>query len=422
MDKLKSADKAFDIPKWDVWNAWLKVKSNKGGPGVDGQTLEDFEADLQNNLYKIWNRMSSGSYLPPPVMAVEIPKEHGVGTRMLGVPTIGDRVAQTVVARYLEAKVEPIFHPDSYGYRPNRSALDAVDACRLRCRKYDWVIDLDIQKFFDSVPWHFIMKAVRKHTAEPWVLLYVERWLAAPLQASDGSLQERDRGTPQGSAISPILANLFMHYAFDSWLARAFPSVVFERYADDAVVHCRSLVEAETVLAALHVRMAEVGLKLHPDKTKIVYCKDDRRRRKYSITSFKFLGFGFRARTARRKDGVLFASCMPAISSDALLKLSAEVRSWRIHRRTNSTAAEIAREINPVIRGWMSYYGTFYKSALFSLFYRINTYLYRWMMNKLGTLSTWKSAYKEMWAGYKRKPSFFAHWSWVKPTVSGPER
>lgn len=422
MNQLKSADKSYDIPKWDVWNAWLKVKSNQGGPGVDGQSLEEFEADLQDNLYVIWNRMNSGSYFPPPVLAVEIPKEHGRGTRMLGVPTVGDRVAQTVVAKYLEGIVEPVFHPDSFGYRPNRSALDAVDKCCSRCWRYDWVIDLDIQKFFDSVPWHFILKAVMAHTTEPWVLLYVKRWLAAPIQAKDGSLLARFCGTPQGSAISPILANLFMHYAFDVWLNRAFPTVVFERYADDAVVHCDSLEQAEAVLAALHDRMAEVGLNLHPEKTKIVYCKDDRRRVDYPTRSFVFLGFGFRARTARRKGGGLYALFLPAISNDALLKVNDKVRSWRIHRRTNRTASEIAREINPVIRGWMSYYGAFNRSALYSLFYRINSYLYRWVMKKLKNLNTWKAAYKELWAAYKVKPNYFAHWSWVRPTVSGPER
>jgi len=274
MDQLKSSGKPFDISRIEVWNAWLKVKGNQGAPGVDGQSLVAFEADLKNNLYKIWNRMSSGSYFPPPVKAVEIPKAHGEGTRMLGVPTVADRVAQTVVAARLEAEVEPIFHSDSYGYRPNRSALDAVGACRKRCWEYNWVIDLDIRKFFDSVRWDLVVKAVEAHTEDLWVLLYVKRWLAAPLQRADGTLQERERGTPQGSAVSPVLANLFMHYAFDVWLTREFPGIAFERYADDAVVHCVSRPQAERVLAALHERMAEVGLQLHPDKTKIVYCKD----------------------------------------------------------------------------------------------------------------------------------------------------
>jgi RNA-directed DNA polymerase len=250
-DELKSSGKPFEISKRAVWEAFEKVKANKGAPGVDAVSIEEFEEDLKGNLYKIWNRMSSGTYFPPAVRAVEIPKPHGKGTRMLGVPTVADRIAQTVVAGELERKVEPIFHADSYGYRPGRSALDAVAACRQRCWKTDWVIDLDIQKFFDSVPWDLMVKAVQANTDLPWVLLYVKRWLAAPLQQPDGTLIARDRGTPQGSAVSPVLANLFMHYAFDTWLTRTHPQVVFERYADDAVVHCRSEAEARRVLAEI---------------------------------------------------------------------------------------------------------------------------------------------------------------------------
>jgi RNA-directed DNA polymerase len=259
-------DKPFDIPKLAVWEAYRRVAANKGAPGVDQVSLSEFEADLKDNLYKIWNRMSSGSYFPPPVRAVEIPKAHGGGTRVLGVPTIADRVAQTVVADYLGERAEPRFHPDSYGYRPAKKALDAVAMCRQRCWRYDWVIDLDVQKFFDSVPWEYIVKAVEAVTTTPWVLLYVKRWLAAPLQLPDGTLQERTKGTPQGSAASPILANLFMHFAFDNWLARRHPGCPFERFADDAVVHCRTKRQAEEVLAAIAARMEEVGLKLHPDK------------------------------------------------------------------------------------------------------------------------------------------------------------
>jgi RNA-directed DNA polymerase len=274
VSELKSSGKPFDISKWEVWEAWERVKANKGAPGVDGCSVEEFEAGLRDNLFKIWNRMSSGSYFPPPVLAVEIPKSHGGGTRILGVPTVADRVAQTVVARRVERKVEPMFHPDSYGYRPGRSALDAVATCRRRCWKTDWVIDLDIQKFFDSVRWDLMVKAVEANTDQPWVVLYVKRWLAAPLQQTDGTLAERERGTPQGSAVSPVLANLFLHYAFDAWMAREFPAITFERYVDDAVVHCVSESQAHIVVAAIADRMEQVGLRLHPDKTRIVYCKD----------------------------------------------------------------------------------------------------------------------------------------------------
>ena len=296
--------KPFDIPKPLVWEAYRRVAANKGAPGVDDQSLGEFETDLKNNCYKIWNRMSSGSYFPPPVKAVEIPKPHGGGTRILGVPTVADRVAQTMVAMYLEPEVERRFHPDSYGYRPGRKAHDALAACRQRCWKYDWVIDLDVQKFFDTVPWDLIVKSVETVTDTPWVLLYVKRWLAAPLQLSDGTLKERDKGTPQGSAVSPTLANLFMHYAFDTWMARNYPSCPFERYADDAVVHCKTERQAQEVLVAIAKRMEEVGLRLHPDKTRIVYCKDEKRRGDHEHTSFTFLGYTFRPRGVRRQDGV----------------------------------------------------------------------------------------------------------------------
>jgi RNA-directed DNA polymerase len=416
MGKLKVSGKPFDISKREVWEAYEKVKANKGAPGVDGCSIDEFEKDLKNNLYKIWNRMSSGSYFPPPVLAVEIPKPHGGGTRVLGVPTVADRIAQTVAARRLEEKVEPIFHPDSYGYRPARSALDAVGRCRERCWRHDWVIDLDIQKFFDSVPWHLIVRAVEAHTDVPWVVLYVKRWLAAPVRLPDGTLAERDRGTPQGSAISPVLANLFMHYAFDAWMARGFPTVPFERYADDAVVHCKSERQARHLRQAIADRMAEVGLRLHPDKTKIVYCKDGNRPGSYEHTAFTFLGFTFRQRRARNRHGKSFSNFLPAISKDALNKISAAVRSWRLHLRTGHTFKDLARRINPIVAGWMQYYGAFYRSALSPLLQRINAYLMRWIRKKYKRLRGKKKA-RECWQGITgRYPLMFAHWKWV-PSV-----
>ena len=413
MDALKTSGKPFEISKQAVWQAWEKVKANRGAPGVDGQSIEQFEEDLKGNLYKIWNRMSSGSYFPPPVRAVQIPKAHGNGTRILGVPSVGDRVAQTVAAMELEKKVEPIFHPDSYGYRPTRGALDAVASCRRRCWKYDWVVEFDIRRFFDSVPWDLMVKAVQGHTDAPWVLLYVKRWLAAPMQQPDGILLARDRGTPQGSAISPVLANLFMHYAFDTWLARKFPAVRFERFADDGVVHCATEYQARQVLAALHERMAQVGLELHLDKTGVVYCKDGKRRGAYDRTEFTFLGFTFRPRGALGKNGKMFLSFLPATSKDALKKMSAMVRAWRLHRRTGSTESDLARMINPVVRGWMAYYGAFYRSALTPLLGRINAYLMRWSRNKYERLRGRKRAHEAWSRAVKLRPRFFAHWAWV---------
>jgi RNA-directed DNA polymerase len=413
VDELKAPDKPFDISKQEVWEAYRQVKANRGAPGVDQRSIEDFEKDLKRNLYKIWNRMSSGSYFPPPVKAVEIPKPHGGGTRMLGVPTVADRIAQTVVARRLEQKVEPIFHPDSYGYRPGRSALDAVAACRQRCWKTDWVIDLDIQRFFDSVPWELVVKAVAAHTDQPWVVLYVTRWLQAPLQRPNGTLQQRDRGTPQGSAVSPVLANLFMHYAFDTWMVRNHPGVQFERYADDAVVHCVSERQAGRLVAAIADRMAEVGLRLHPAKTRIVYCKDGKRRLDHEHTSFTFLGFTFRARKARGRNGKNFTSFLPAISKDALKKVSGAVRRWRLHRKTGHSLADLASWINPIVRGWMQYYGAYYRSALYPLLQRINAYLVRWLRKKFKRLRALKKA-MACWRRINRQqPNAFAHWAWV---------
>jgi group II intron reverse transcriptase/maturase len=410
---LKSRGKPFDISKWEVWEAFRQVKANQGAAGVDGQSIAGFEADLKNNLFKIWNRMSSGAYFPPAVRAVEIPKQHGGGTRMLGIPTVADRVAQTVVARHLGARVEKVFHEDSYGYRPGRSALDAAQVCRERCWKRDWVIDLDIQKFFDSVRWDLIVKAVQAHTDAPWVVLYVKRWLAAPLQLPDGTLAERDRGTPQGSAVSPVLANLFMHYAFDAWLAQEYPAVWFERYADDAVVHCVTERQAREVVAALGDRMEQVGLRLHPAKTKIVYCKDSMRRGSYEHTSFTFLGFTFRPRAARRKDGSKYTRFLPAISKDALKKISGEVRSWRLHRKVNYTFAGLATMINPIVAGWIQYYGRFRRSALSPLLARINAYLVRWIRKKYKRLQGAHTAHRKLREITLRYPRMFAHWQWV---------
>jgi RNA-directed DNA polymerase len=410
--KSSPKSKSFEISKRLVWEAYEKVKENNGAPGVDKQSLAEFEADLKSNLYKIWNRMSSGTYFPPPVRAVEIPKADG-GTRVLGVPTVADRIAQTVVAKTLEPRCEAIFHPDSYGYRPGRSQHDALAMCRQRCWTKDWVIDLDIQKFFDSVDHDLMVRAVAANTDQAWVLLYVKRWLVAPLQLPDGTLVERDRGTPQGSAISPVLANLFMHYAFDMWLTRKFPTVQFERYADDAVVHCATERQAREVLAALSERMVEVGLRLHPDKTKIVYCKDEYRSGRFPVNSFVFLAYMFRPRTARNlKTGKVFTRFLPAVAPAALKKMGRQLRELRIHRKTGCSLDDLAAMLNPIVAGWMDYYGRFHRSQLYPLLQRVNTYLTRWARNKYKRLRRYRRL-AVWWSGLvDREPGLFVHWRW----------
>jgi RNA-directed DNA polymerase len=403
--------KPFDISKWVVWEAYRQVKANRGAAGVDEESIAEFEGDLKGNLYKLWNRMSSGTYFPPPVLAVQIPKAGGNGVRVLGVPTVSDRIAQTVVRLYLEPEVEPMFHPDSYGYRPGRSALDAVEACRRRCWNRDWVIDLDIRAFFDSLDHELILKAVAAHTRQRWILLYLRRWLTAPLQRQDGTLVQRDRGTPQGSAISPLLANLFLHYAFDSWLATQFPAVSFERYADDAVVHCVSKAQAEQVLGAIEDRMAQVGLEVHPGKTRIVYCKDDTRRGRHEHERFTFLGYTFRPRLAKSKRGNFFVSFLPAVSDDAKKAIGKQIRRWRINLRSDKTITDFARSINPVVQGWINYYGRFYKSRLYPVLRRINAYLLRWATRKYKRLrGHLLRAVRWLQNVARREPALFAHW------------
>lgn len=405
--------KPYAIPKQTVWEAYKKVKANRGAAGVDGQSLADFEKDLKGNLYKLWNRMSSGSYFPPPVKLVEIPKGNTGKTRPLGIPTVSDRIAQMVVKLMLEPQVEPHFHPDSYGYRPGKSALDAVAVTRQRCWRRNWVIDLDIKGFFDNLDWDLVMRAVRHHTDVPWILLYVERWLRATVQHTDGRLEERTKGSPQGSVISPLLSNLFMHYAFDEWLRRNFPGVQFARYADDAVVHARSLSEAQRLLDAIRQRLAECGLELHPEKTKIVYCKDDDRSGDHEHTKFDFLGYTFRPRRAKNRWGKLFISFLPGVSTKAANSIRETIRSWRIGAsRNNQSLEEIATFVNPSVRGWVNYYGRFYPSALTPVLRALERSLVYWVRRKFKRLR-YHQRQAVHWLGRvaQKEPDLFVLWS-----------
>jgi group II intron reverse transcriptase/maturase len=402
--------KPFCISKWEVWEGYKRVKANQGAAGVDGQSIAEFEEDLKDNLFKIWNRMSSGSYFPPPVRRVDIPKDNG-GKRPLGIPTVADRIAQTVVKRYLEPILEEHFHPDSYGYRPKKSAIEAIGVARQRCWRYDWVLDLDLKGFFDSIDHGLLMRAVRKHTDCKWALLYIERWLKAPVQSEDGSLIHRDKGTPQGGVISPLLANLFLHYAFDTWMHRQYPQILFERYADDGICHCRSKTEAEGLQVAIERRFTECRLELNLQKTKIVYCKDSNRRGDYPEQKFDFLGYAFRPRIAKERSGQFFVSFIPAISNKASKSLRDTMRRWRLHRRTDKSLDELAQMFNPVLRGWINYYGSFYRSALYRTFQPLNNILAQWATRKYKRLKRHKRrACQWLQCIMHRQPSLFAHW------------
>jgi group II intron reverse transcriptase/maturase len=404
--------KQYDIDKQTVMKAYKLVKANAGAAGADKVSLEAFEKDLKGNLYKVWNRMSSGSYFPPAVRAVPIPKKNG-GQRILGVPTVADRVAQTVVKLQIEQALEEIFLPDSYGYRPGKSALDAVGVTRQRCWKMDWVLEFDIKGLFDNISHELLTKAVRKHVQDEWALLYIERWLTAPMQGENGVMTARDRGTPQGGVISPLLANLFLHYAFDTWLARIFPRSPWCRYADDGLVHCRTKVEAEAIKAALQARFEECELEMHPDKTKIVYCKDSNRPGSHASQSFDFLGFTFRPRRARNhQKKVNFCTFSPAASKVAMKSMRMTIRQLRLRLRSQTEVDAIALELNPILRGWIQYYGRYGRAEMHHLYRYVDESLNRWARRKYKGLkngkvraSTWLRLIR------RRKPKLFSHWA-----------
>lgn len=403
--------KPYEIPKTIVLEAYKRVKRNKGSAGIDGINFDIFEENLKGNLYKIWNRMSSGSYFPSPVLAVEIPKKTG-GTRRLGIPTISDRIAQMVARSYVERKVEPIFHEDSYGYRPGKSALDAVGKARERTWKFDYVLELDIKGLFDNIDHKMLMKAVEKHVEEKWVKLYIERWLVAPFETSQGDIIERKAGTPQGGVISPVLANLFMHYGFDVWMKTNYPDCPFERYADDAIVHCKTLSKTKRVFEDLEIRMKEIGLELHPEKTRIAYCKDEDRKGDYPITEFEFLGYTYKAMCIKCRDGKMRNNFICYVSKQSGKAFRDKIKALEIHKRTGSTIQMISEMLNPIIRGWMNYFSKYNPSAMRYTLMIIERRIVTWAMSKYKHLrgrrkraDKWLSQVKE------REPRLFAHWN-----------
>jgi len=402
--------KPLPVSKRQVWEAYKKVRAKGGAAGVDGQTVEEFEKNISNNLYKLWNRLASGSYMPPAVKRVEIPKAGG-GVRPLGVPTVADRIAQTVIKDMLEPIMEPLFHEDSYGYRPGKSAKQALAQTRQRCWKYAWVVEIDIKGFFDSIDGELLLKAVRHHVSENWVVMYIERWLKAPVQMPDGELQPRTRGTPQGGVISPLLANLFLHYVFDIWMQRHHKGIPFARYADDAVCHCHSQARARELMEQLRTRFAQCGLELHPQKTRIIYCKDADRHGDYPNTSFDFLGFTFRPRLSKNWYGKTFVNFSPAVSNKAVKSIRQEVRSWRLQLRSDKALDDLARMFNATIRGWVNYYGAFYKSALYPTLRQIDRKLVLWATRKFKRLRRHRRRAGHWLARVARKHTrLFAHW------------
>jgi RNA-directed DNA polymerase len=407
-----SETKPFTIPKDLVMKAFQLIKSNAGSAGVDQQSVSDFELNLKDNLYKLWNRLSSGSYFPPPVKAVPIPKKSG-GERILGVPTVADRIAQMVVKLIFEPCVESHFLPDSYGYRPNKSALDAVGVTRQRCWRYDWVLEYDIRGLFDNLDHELLMKAVKKHTECKWIILYIERWLKTPMQLPDGSLQEKTQGVMQGGVISPVLSNLFLHYVFDIWMKKNHPTTLWCRYADDALVHCETEQQAQQLLTELKQRFEECGLELHPEKTKIVYCKDKNRKGKYPKTEFDFLGYTFRGRLVKKVDeNKFFIGFNPAVSKQALNSMRAETRQRSFRNRTDMSLEDIAEQYNPVLRGWLNYYGRYNRSSMYPMLGHFNRTLVAWAMRKFKKLRSHKTrAVKFVENISKRQPSLFIHWN-----------
>ena len=395
-----------------VYEAWKQIRRNGGSAGIDAESLKDFEEDLPNNLYKLWNRLTSGSYFPQAVRQVGIPKASG-GVRHLGIPTVSDRIAQMVVKTSLEQRVDCLFSENSFGYRPGKSAHMALEKAVENCRKYDWVIDLDIKGFFDNIDHALLEKALERH-ANKWERMYIKRWLEAPIQKEDGTKETKQgKGTPQGGVISPLLANLFLHYAFDEWMRINHTDNAFERYADDIIIHCNTIEEAQNKLNQIKERLATCGLEVHPEKTKIVYCKDYRRKGKHDKVQFKFLGFDFQPRSVKSKrDGKMYLGYFPVISKESRQRIISEIRKTNLHRWSEKTIEEIAVKLNPKLRGWINYYGKYGRKAFIDVMRKLENRLGWYLMNKYKISSVWVAF--DMLRNIRRdKPNLFAHWKYA---------
>jgi RNA-directed DNA polymerase len=403
-----SQGKSFEIPKRLIWQSYHDVRKNRGAAGCDGQTITQFNENRDGNLYKIWNRLCSGTYFPPPVRAKRIPKDDG-SERVLGIPTVSDRIAQGAIKIYAESILDQEFHQDSYGYRPGKSAHQAITRCFERCKRYNWVLEIDISGFFDNVRHDLIIKALECHRMPRWVILYCKRWLEAPVQdpMSETDLQKRTVGTPQGGVISPLLANLFLHYAFDQWMDRSNRFTPFERYADDIVCHCSNMKDATQLKERLKRRLHEVGLAINEKKSKVVYI--DTFERWNVETCFTFLGYDFKVRTLKNYKGEIFRKCMPGASKKAMRKITQTIKGWKIQRSVTQSANDLARRYNAKLRGWIEYYGKFwYRNFGYHLWSVFQSRLLKWMMAKY-RLSIRDAEYKLLLL-QREHPKLFAHW------------
>ncbi len=405
---MKEQTKALPVSKRMVYDSYLKVAAKNGSAGIDHESIEMFNEDMAKNLYRLWNRMTSGSYFPPAVRTVFIPKKQG-GKRPLGIPTVGDRIAQGVVKDYLEPAMENIFHPNSFGYRPGKSAHDALAQCRKNCFEFAWVIDVDIKGFFDNISHEIMLQLLKGHTQEKWVLMYVERWLKAGVEQEDGSIAGRTKGTPQGGVISPLLANLYLHHAFDKWMDGNNPRNPFERYADDIVIHCRSKEEAEEILQKLEEQMGRYELTLHPEKTKIVYCKNDRRTKTHDHESFTFLSYTFQPRKSRSAVGAMFLGFACAISKSAKASIRAVIKAIFRADYDGQTLEMLAKTLNPKIRGWINYYTRFRRSEGLQVFNYLNEQIRIWIARKY-KIRYYYAVVQKYKTIQEAKPQLFYHW------------